>query len=213
MSVFKTTLLFCICIATVGSLQAVQVTTRAIKNPAIYGIEFPGDSRAYYGREEGIQSISKQEYVTATFRVTEVNIVTAGSALLRIYYSRPLRSGELQQAMSDGVNASGVPGGSSIIQRQLPPQIQALADRASGAANAATSDTVIKEYPIATHARTIEYRIADREELIELYDELKKHWLREPGFYEGGQLVDEDGAVEGQMRPRNLGGTLFSIQE
>lgn len=203
----------CLLATLAGELTAVSVTTRGVKNPKIYGIEFPGDACAYYGTEDGIQSISKQEYVTAAFRVTEINIVTQGTALLRIYHSRPLRAGELQQALGDSMNAGGVPGGSSIVQRPLPPQVQAMADRASGAANTATSTTVMKEYPIATHAHTIEFRIGSIDELLELHDELKKHWLKEPAFFEGGQIVDESGATDKEMKPRSLGGTLFIVQE
>ncbi|WPJ97978.1 hypothetical protein SH580_09675 [Coraliomargarita algicola] len=192
-------------------LSAVSVTTRGIKNPAIYGIEFSGDTRAYYGKEENIQSISTQEYVTANFRVIELNIVTQGTALVRIYYSRPLRIGELQQAMGNGLNAAGAPG-SSIIQRPLPAQVQAMADRAAGISEAVTGTEVMKEYPIATHAHTIEYRIGSRDELIELHDQLKKHWLKEPAYFEGGQIVDEADATSKEMKPRHLGGTLFKVE-
>ena len=197
----------------VSEVAAVSVTTRGVRNPQIYGIEFPGDARAYYGTEEGIQSISKQEYVTAAFRVTEINIVTQGTALLRIYHSRPLRAGELQQALGESMNSAGVPGGSAIIQRPLPAQVQAMADRASGAADTATSTAVMKEYPIATHAHTIEFRIGSIDELLELHDELKKHWLKEPAYFEGGQIVGEDEAVDREMKPRSLGGTLFKVEE
>ena len=194
-------------------VSAVSVTTRGVRNQAIYGIEFPEESRTYYGSEAGVQSISTQEYITTNFRVIELNIVTQGSALLRIYYSRPLRPGELQQAMSDGLGAAGIPGGSSIIQRPLPPQVQTMADRAAGVSKAVTGTEVMKEYPIATHAHTIEFRIGSREELLELYQELKRHWLKEPAFFEGGQIVSEDESTGKEMKPRSLGGTLFKVEE
>ena len=194
-------------------VSAVSVTTRGVRNQAIYGIEFPEESRTYYGSEAGVQSISTQEYITTNFRVIELNIVTQGSALLRIYYSRPLRPDELQQAMSDGLGAAGIPSGSSIIQRPLPPQVQAMADRAAGVSEAVTGTEVIKEYPIATHAHTIEFRIGSREELLELHQEIKKHWLKEPAFFEGGQIVSEDKSTDKEMKPRSLGGTLFKVQE
>ena len=194
-------------------VSAVSVTTRGVRNQAIYGIEFTEESRAYYGKEAGVQSISTQEYITANFRVIELNIVTQGTALLRVYYSRPLRPGELQQAMSDGLGAAGMPGGSSIIQRPLPPQVKAMADRAAGVSEAVTGTEVMKEYPIATHAHTIEFRIGSREELLELHQELKKHWLKEPAFFEGGQIVSEEESIDKEMKPRSLGGTLFKVQE
>ena len=194
-------------------LSAVTVISRGVRNPAIYGIEFPEETRTYYGSEAGVQSISTQEYITTNFRVIELNVVTQGSALLRIYYSRPLRPGELQQAIIDGLGATGIPGGSSIIQRPLPPQVQAIADRAAGVSEAVTGTEVMKEYPIATHAHTIEFRIGSRDELLDLHQELKKHWLKEPTFFEGGQIVSEDESTDKEMKPRSLGGTLFKVQE
>ena len=194
-------------------VSAVSVTTRGVRNQAIYGIEFPEESRTYYGSEAGVQSISTQEYITTNFRVIELNIVTQGSALLRIYYSRPLRPGELQQAMSDSLGATGITGGSSIIQRPLPPQVQAIADRAAGVSEAVTGTDVMKEYPIATHAHTIEFRIGSRDELLDLHQELKKHWLKEPAFFEGGQIVSKDESTGKEMKPRSLGGTLFKVEE
>ena len=193
-------------------LSAVSVTTRGVSNQAIYGIEFPKESRTYYGSEAGVQSISTQDYITGNFRVIELNIVTQGTALLRIYHIRPLRLGELQQAMSDGLGATGIPG-SSIIQRPLPPRVQAMADRAAGVSEAVTGTEVMKEYPMATHAHTIEFRVGSRAELLELHQELKKHWLKEPAFFEGGQIVSEDESTDKEMKPRSLGGTLFKVEE
>ena len=190
-------------------LHGVTVNSNAIRNKAVFGLEFPGESRAFHGREANVQSISMQEYVTATFRVTEINIVTNGSALLRIYHTRPLRAGELQAALVDGTEAAGVP--SSIIKTPIPDSVNAMADRANAGFEAATSTTVIKDYPIATHARTIEFRLSKRAELIELHDELMKHWLKEPAYFEGGQIVDKDEATSSEMKPRSLGGTLFRI--
>ena len=193
-------------------LSAVSVTTRGVRNQAIYGIEFPKESRTYYGSEAGVQSISTQDYITGNFRVIELNIVTQGTALLRIYHIRPLRSGELQKAMSDGLGATGIPG-SSIIQRPLTPQVQAMADRAASVSEVVTGTEVMKEYPMATHAHTIEFRIGSRNELLELHEELKKHWLKEPAVFEGGQIVSEDESTDKEMKPRSLGGTLFKVEE
>ncbi len=201
------TLLLC-CVA--SSLSAVTVRTRAIKNKALFGITFPDDTKEYYGKEAAIHSISKQEYITSGYRVVEINIVTAGNGLLRIYHSRALRLGELQAAMADGADAAGVP---SAIQRSpVPPGVQQMADRASAVAEAMTSDTVMKEYPLATHARTIEYRVQTRSELLDLFDQLQKHWLKEPAYYEGGQIVDENEATSKKMEPRSLGGTRFIVK-
>lgn len=194
------------------SLEAVSVDSRAIKNRALFGIEFPGDTRSYYAQEKGVLSISKQEYVTAAFRVLELNIVTDGPAMLRIYYSRALKPGELKAALGDATEASGMPG-SSIIKTPLPAQVKAMAGKGAEFADSITSDTVIKEYPIATHAHTIEFRISSRSELLELHGALKRHWLKEPAYFEGGQIVEAGENTQSEMKPRSLGGTLFKVEE
>ncbi len=195
-----------------SSASAVNVTTNAIKNGAIFGIEFPGGARSYHAKEASVLSISKQEYVTATYRVLEVNIVTEGPALLRIYHSRALKAGELKNALGEVAKSSGAPG-SSIVETPLPPQIEAMAGRGSDIADSLTSDTVFKEYPIATHAQTIEFRVSSRNELLQLHDELKKHWLKEPAFFEGGQIVEQGESRQSEKKPRSLGGTLFQVQD
>lgn len=200
-------LLLC-CIA--GSLSAVTVRTRAIRNKAIFAITFPGETKDYYGKEAAIHSISKQEYVTSGFRVVEINIVTAGNGLLRIYHSRPLEIGELQAAIMNGASAAGLPAG--IQPSPLPPGVKQMANRASGVVEAITSDTVMKEYPLTTHARTIDYRVQTRSELLDLFDELQKHWIKEPAYYESGQIIDENEATSSKMEPRSLGGTQFIVK-
>lgn len=199
--------LLCGCLST---LSALSVRTNDIANNALFGITFASESKAYYGKEGAIHSISTQEYITTGFRVVEINIVTSGRALLRIYHSRALGAGELQAAMMDGASAAGIP--STIQRNAMPAGIQALADRANGIAEALTSDTVMKEYPIATHAGTIEYRVQTRRELLELFDQLQKHWLKEPTEVEGAPIVNEDGSTSQPMTPRSLGGTRFIVE-
>lgn len=193
-----------------SSLNAVTIRTRDIRNKALYAITFPGDTKEYVGKEAAIHSISTQEYITSGFRVVEINIVSAGNGLLRIYHSRALKPGELRAAMMDGAAAAGMP--AAIQPSPLPPGVKEMADRAAGITEAVTSDTVMKEYPLATHARTIEYRVQTRGELLDLFDELQKHWIKEPTYYEGGQIVDEDQATSSKMEPRSLGGTRFIVE-
>jgi len=192
------------------ALRAVQVDSNAFRNQAIFGIEFPGENRAFLGREDAVTSIAKQEYVTAAFRVVELNIVTEGRALLRVYYSRPLKAGEMQAAL--GAGAGALPGGGFAPRPALPEAVQKMADQASNVAEEVTAETVVKEYPIATHAGTIEYRVRRLSEVNELYDELHKHWTKEPAFFEDGRIVDEEG-TRSERKPRSLGGTLFRVEE
>ena len=120
--------------------------------------------------------------------------------------------GEMQKTLGEAANTLGMPGGSSIIHSPLPPQVQTMVDRASS--TTAKSRAVMKEYPVATHAHTIEFRIANLSELLELYDELKRHWLKEPAYFEAGQIIDNGQTIttEKEMKPRSLGGTLFKVE-
>ncbi|MDP4611960.1 MAG: hypothetical protein NWT02_12290 [Opitutales bacterium] len=210
MSLFNKISLLALLASSVTALSAVTVDSKGVHNKAIFGIEFPEAGRSFLAQENTVMSISLQQYITGNYNVIELNIVTSSSALTRIYHSRTVKPAEIQAALADGAAAAGAP--SSIIQKPLPPQIQKLADRAAGAQEAMTSSTVIKDYPIATHAHTVEYRLSSRQELLDLHDELKKHWLKEPAFFEAGQIVDEEDAVDSEMKPRSLGGTLFIIE-
>lgn len=207
------TLSFAFICFTSPALTAVTVDSAAIQNNAIFGIAFPDATRSYLAQEKAVSSISLQQYITSSFNVLELNIVTDGTALVRIYHSRAIKPSELQEALGNGASTAGVGGGSSIIQRPLSPGIQKLADRASGIQEAVTSSTVIKDYPHATHAHTVEYRVSSRTELLGLYSELRKHWLQEPAFFEGGQIVSPENAIDKEMKPRTLGGTLFTVEQ
>lgn len=180
------------------TLFAATADRNAIRNKQIFGIEFPGERRAFYAAESSVRSISLQEYITTGFRVVEINVVTNGNALLRIYYARTLRAGEATEALGNATAKLGVP--STSFRPGLPANVQALADKASQKTEEITGDTVIKEYPLATHARTIEYRLTSLDELLDLFDKLQKHWLKEP-------IEDESGNTE----PRALGGTRFKV--
>jgi hypothetical protein len=198
-------LFLCLSIALgISQASALQIESDELNNEALFGIQFPEASRSFYGHANRVQSISLQDYLTASFRVTELNIVNQGSALLRIYYSRPLRPGELQKALADGAQAGGMPG-SSIMQSPAPAQVQALADRAQGVTDAVTGTEVLKEYPTATHAHTIEFRVSSREALLDLHTALIDHWTEQPASEE----TDEN---DDPVERLSLGGTVFTVE-
>lgn len=192
-----------------SSLPAVTVNSNSISNKAVFGILFPRETRAFYGKESAISSITLQEYITTSFNVVELNIIMNGDALLRIYHSRPIGPRELDEAL--GRLPAGVD-----TQAALPSAVREAANRLSTLSERATSDTVIKEYPLATHAKTVEFRISRRGELLDLFEQLKKHWLKEPDASEEGETngaVETTESTETQIAPLSLGGTLFTISE
>ena len=193
-------------------LFALEVNIGEIRNKAIFGIEFPETGRAYYARESAVQSVSIQRYITASFHVLEINVVTEGAALLRIYHSRPLETGEVAGTATKGARSTGAPG-SALIRSPLPKNVEEMIDRsARKTADAITETTVLKEYPVATHSRTIEFRLSSRLELLELYEELQDHLIREPAYYEDGRIIEADGGTGIEEKPRSLGGTLFRVE-
>lgn len=208
MTSFKTARMWIFTAWFTTSAFALQIDSERLNTDAIFGIEFPEASRVFYGHADRVQSISVQDYLTASFRVTELNIVNQGSALLRIYYSRPLRPGELQNALADGAQAAGMPGASSIQKSPVPPQVQAMADRARGVSEAITGTEVLKEYPTATHAHTLEYRISSSQELLALHAALIDHWTQEEKDTEAG---DADNG-EDETETLRLGGTVFTVE-
>ena len=58
------------------------------------------------------------------------------------------------------------------IRQPIGHAIQKVEQKMTSITETPTMTTVIKEYPIATHAKNIEYRLSRLSELIALYDSL-----------------------------------------
>ena len=111
----------------------------------------PGGS--YSVALRSIVSVSSHEYVVdGLARVTEVNIDTTGSALVRFYYIEP--------------NTPNTPGGIGAGTLQKAQELLTQGAEMSGQD---AWKKVVKNYPTTTHARTIEYRITDKDTLTKLY--------------------------------------------
>ena len=100
-----------------------------------------------------ILSVSSQEYVVdGAARVTEVNIDTAGQFAVRFYYIEP--------AVTSG------PGG---LGAATLGKVQSLLTDAAERSGTDAWKKVVKSYPVTTHARTIEYRIGDKDSLMKIF--------------------------------------------
>ena len=100
-----------------------------------------------------IVAVTSHEYVVdGIARVTEVNIDTAGSLLARFYYIEP--------------NTPAAPGGigSATIEKA-----QSLLQEASDRSGQDAWKKVVKNYPTTTHSRTVEYRLASKEQLNKIF--------------------------------------------
>ena len=100
-------------------------------------------------------SVGMQEYVVdGAARVTEVNIDTTGNALARFYYLEPITP---QTPMAAG---------QSIINKA-----QELATEAAGrTGQEEVWKKVVKSYPTTTHAHTVEFRVASKDDLKKIFE-------------------------------------------
>ena len=101
-------------------------------------------------------SVSTHEYIVdGVARVTEMNIDTSGSLAVRFYYIEPLAAN------------SPLSIGQSTIDK-----VQELAKEAGERVNAGEQpwQKVVKNYPVTTHAHTIEYRLDSKDQLENLFN-------------------------------------------
>jgi hypothetical protein len=108
-----------------------------------------------------ITSVSIHEFNLTGGRVTEVNVDTEGSVCARFYFMEPLRIG-----------------GTSSAAELVKDRITELADTA--AERTGTDKVwrkVQKDYPIATHAHTVEYRLQFKEDLLAIHGSVKGAWM------------------------------------
>ncbi len=159
-----------------ASTAAAEVGVERIPNTELFGLKI-GRGGEYFGRVQSINSISLQNYRTAAFRVTELVIDMTGSPLqLRIYHAAPVTPADAPET-----RASELPG-----SREARLRTSQIMRRAS---DEVPLDEMLlfKEYPVTTHAKTIEFTVGSRQDLLDLHEELKNRWvLRPPSTGAGG---------------------------
>ena len=131
-------------------------------NPKFWEAKLPGGS--YMVSLARISSISMSTYHVTGAVVHEVDVETMGAALTRFYAIEAL--GE-----KNGSNAA-----SNIIERA-----KSIGKEAGEKVGVDPDTTVTKEYPITTHAKTIEFRVVDKDDLNEIYKSLSKSWKENRG--------------------------------
>jgi hypothetical protein len=148
-----------LCIALVSTVFA--QTPRPTPTPApqqpvnsprpIWRCNMPGGT--YQVLVSAMLSVSSHEYVVdGAARVTEVNVDTTGQLAVRFYY--------IESAVTSG------PGG---IGAATIGKVQGLLAEAAERSGTDAWKKVVKSYPVTTHARTVEYRVAERESLDKIF--------------------------------------------
>jgi hypothetical protein len=178
------------------ALHGVQVTTNT--TGGFFTIRVANTPWEFSGRAERLLSVSFQEYSTGPLIVSEVSIDMEGAnQLLRIYSTRPVSATELERAGDAGAGASeetfGVTPSKPPTEALTPAK--AASTRAENAYSRATAGIVVKTYPATTHAKTVEFSVKKREELLKFYKAFSE------------RLLDKKIAFPGSLR-----GTVFVIE-
>lgn len=111
-----------------------------------------------------VTTIAQHEYISdELFRVTELNIATTSDLLIRFYY------------LEKYVPLKGASG------QVIKGAVQRLQEKAELAADTAGIEPiwrqVHKNYPATTHARTVEYRLHNKEDLTKIRKHIETAWL------------------------------------
>lgn len=142
------------------TFSAVHAQTDEPDNSDFWEARLPGGN--YLVSLRTISSVSMHTYmIDAGLKVTEVVVDTTGNSLARFYYIIP-------------VTANGPGAG-------LTTRGKELIDNLGKKVDVAASSTVVKQYPLTTHAKTVEFAIADEKSIQALYSSVKSSWLRGSG--------------------------------
>ncbi|MDB6132662.1 MAG: hypothetical protein JWM59_905 [Verrucomicrobiales bacterium] len=139
-----------------------SVTDTDSKN-AFWDCTLPGGS--YTVLLSRVNVVSLHEFNLTGGRVTEMNVVTEGSALARFYFMESLPVG----------TASGA---AEAAKARLTELADSAADRTG---TDKVWRKVVKDYPLATHAHTIEFRLQNKADLLALHQSLRTAWMRGQG--------------------------------
>lgn len=154
-------LLFCLGAGTAWT-QTTTNTTASPSRMSLWNCKFP-DGNYYSVALGAIDSVSQHEYLLdGALRVVEVTVATRGSTQARFYV--------LEKPSAD---TGALPGQS--LADGMGRVAEEITSRAPGAVKSVTN-SVVKKFPETSHAKVIEYRIADRETLGKLFDHLLKRW-------------------------------------
>jgi hypothetical protein len=116
----------------------------------------------YIVRCNSIIALSKHEYVSdAVARVVEVNLTLNSAQIVRFYFLEPVK----------------VESGSSMANagQQALDKARGLVDQAAGRVSPSLTDPkVVKNYPVSTHAHTVEFVLKEEAKLNSLFGSLER---------------------------------------
>ncbi|MDR2429350.1 MAG: hypothetical protein LBD14_00325 [Puniceicoccales bacterium] len=175
-----------------------------------------GTALGFYGRADRVLSVSFQEYTTGPLVVSEVVIDLEGAnQLLRLYSARPVSPEEMARRSYEGVAAGAAEGTDMAAPPAeiLPSSGGATAKLEAGGRAAVekfNAGLVVKTYPVTTHAKTAEFSVSSRKELLAFYNSFRSLCTNKPVAVKADGSPGGGGAGETQVL--SLGGTLFTLE-
>jgi hypothetical protein len=155
------------------SASALQVRPRAFPNQGVFGIEVAGSDVGFYARADQVLSVSFQEYTTGSFIVAEVTVDMANSGQqLRIYSARPPGTADAADRVNRGLQANAQNRGlepGQATQVPVPGPLGVIEQKLDNLRTKSTDGLVVKPWPTATHAKTVEMTVASRAEILAFY--------------------------------------------
>ena len=126
---------------------------------AFWSCDLPGGT--YTVSLPTVASVSTHEYIVdSAARVTELTVATNSAVVARFYYIEPM------------VPQSPVGIGQTLIDKAQ----QHVTDVASRAGMEEVWKKVVKNYPLTTHAHTVEYRLESVDQIKKLQKSLETAW-------------------------------------
>jgi len=211
--------------ASVPQADALQMSKRAIRNQGVFGIKVANTDIAFYGRADAILSVSFQEYTTGTFIVSEVVIdMKESPQQLRIYHARPPGTADVGNRANRASAANAQNRGldpKEASRLPIPGQLAAVESKLNNVISGATSDLVVKSYPVTTHAKTVEMVASSRAELLTLHARLISLFTgSEVDATEGSSVEGANNAAAAaaggtqaaKIKITQIGGVLFTLE-
>jgi len=211
--------------ASVPQADALQMSRRAIRNQGVFGIKVANTDIAFYGRADAILSVSFQEYTTGTFIVSEVVIdMKESPQQLRIHHARPPGTADVGNRANRASAANAQNRGldpKEASRLPIPGQLAAVESKLNNVISGATSDLVVKSYPVTTHAKTVEMVASSRAELLTLHSRLISLFTgSEVDATEGSSVEGANNAAAAaaggtqaaKIKITQIGGVLFTLE-
>ncbi len=129
--------------------------------PVLWKATLPGGN--YMVSLSTITSVSYHQYIIeSTLVVDEVTIDTTGNSLVRFYSISPI---------SDIIESD-----TNTLTPNLFNQSEGPLDKADDTTGINLNDMVVKQHPLTTHAKTVEFRLKNKATVESIYKSISQSW-------------------------------------